>query len=200
MLGDPRFFHGRGPLTLADVAAAAGARLPDGAAGESMIRRPATLDAAGPDSVSFLENARYAEALASSRAGACLVRAADAPKAPPGMVALVCAQPYLAWARVLALFFPEPEMAEGSIDAGASVHPSAILGPGVRIAAGAVVSARAVLGRLSHRCSRLAQPRHPRRPCRDRPWRPHRPCRVRLRPGPCRLRERAAARPRPDRR
>jgi UDP-3-O-[3-hydroxymyristoyl] glucosamine N-acyltransferase len=152
MLGDPRFFHGRGPLTLADVAAAAGARLPDGAAGESMIRRPATLDAAGPDSVSFLENARYAEALASSRAGACLVRAADAPKAPPGMVALVCAQPYLAWARVLALFFPEPEMAEGSIDAGASVHPSAILGPGVRIAAGAVVSARAVLGRGSVIC------------------------------------------------
>ncbi|MCU0985424.1 MAG: UDP-3-O-(3-hydroxymyristoyl)glucosamine N-acyltransferase [Acetobacteraceae bacterium] len=149
MLGDPRFFDGRGPFTLAAVAAAAGARLPEGIAGEAIVRRPATLDAAGPDAVSFLENARYADALAASRAGACLVRAADAPKVPPGMVALVCAQPYLAWARVLALFFPEPRMAEGGIDATASVHPSALLGAGVRIAAGAVVSARAVIGRGS---------------------------------------------------
>lgn len=149
MLGDPRFFRSRGPFTLAEVAAAAGATLAAGEARARLIRRPATLDAAGPDAVSFLENARYAEALGASRAGACLVRAADAAKVPEAMVALVCAQPYLAWARVLALFFPEQEDAQGGIDPTALVHPAAVLGAGVRVAAGAVVSARAVVGRGS---------------------------------------------------
>jgi len=149
MLGDPRFFRGRGPFTLAEVAATAGAPIPDGTNGERLIRRPAALDAAGPDAVSFLENARYAAALAESRSGACLVRAADAARLPPHMTALVCAQPYLAWARVLALFFPDQEAPEGTIDTTASVHPAAILGAGVHIAAGAIVAARAVIGRGS---------------------------------------------------
>lgn len=146
MLGDPRFFTRRGPFTLAEVAAAAGATLPEGVDGTRPLRSPATLDAAGPDTVSFLENARYAAALATSRAGACLVRGADAAKVPHGTVALVCAQPYLAWARVLALFFPEAEQEVGAIDPAASVHPAAIIAGGVHIAAGAIVAARAVIG------------------------------------------------------
>jgi UDP-3-O-[3-hydroxymyristoyl] glucosamine N-acyltransferase len=161
MLGDPRFFTRRGPFTLAEVAARAGAAVPEGSDAARPIARPATLDAAGPDAVSFLENARYAGVLAASRAGACLVRPADAAKVPPGMAALVCAQPYLAWARVLALFFPDQGAGQGAdqggdqgaeaggIDPSASVHPTALLGAGVRIAAGAIVSARAVIGRLS---------------------------------------------------
>jgi UDP-3-O-[3-hydroxymyristoyl] glucosamine N-acyltransferase len=157
MLGDPRFFTRRGPFTLAEVAARAGAAVPEGSDAARPIARPATLDAAGPDAVSFLENARYAGVLAASRAGACLVRPADAAKVPPGMAALVCAQPYLAWARVLALFFPDQAGGQGGdqgseaggIDPSASVHPTALLGAGVRIAAGAIVSARAVIGRLS---------------------------------------------------
>lgn len=146
MLGDPRFFRGKGPFALGAVAEAAGAALPPEADPARPIRRPAPLDAAGPDAVSFLENSRYAEALASSRAGACLLRQADAAKAPPGMAALVCAQPYLAWARVLALFFPEPGLGEGRIEPGAMVDPAAVLGAGVRVAPGAVVRARAVIG------------------------------------------------------
>jgi UDP-3-O-[3-hydroxymyristoyl] glucosamine N-acyltransferase len=146
MLGDPRFFRGAGPQPLAAVATAAGAVLPAGVDGERTISRPATLDAAGPDDVSFLENARYAEALATSRAGACLLRDGDVAKAPPGMVALVCPQPYLAWARVLSLFFPEPAAGEGAIDPTARVHPAALIAAGVQVAAGAVIAARAVIG------------------------------------------------------
>jgi UDP-3-O-[3-hydroxymyristoyl] glucosamine N-acyltransferase len=134
---------------LAVIAEAAGATLPSGIDGERLIRRPSTLDAAGGDAVSFLENARYAEALATSRAGACLLREADAPKAPPGMVALICPAPYLAWARVLALFFPGDAAGEGEIDPTARVHPAAIIGAAVRVAAGAVIAARAVIGRGS---------------------------------------------------
>jgi UDP-3-O-[3-hydroxymyristoyl] glucosamine N-acyltransferase len=146
MLGDPRFFAGRGPFPLAAVAAAAGAAVPTGADGARLVRRPATLDAAGPDAVSFLETGRYAAQLTESRAGACLMRPNDAAKAPAGMVVLACDQPYLAWARVLALFFPAAASDGGGVAPGASVHPSAMLAAGVTVRAGAVVSARTVVG------------------------------------------------------
>lgn len=146
MLGDPRFFSARGPFRLDAVAAAAGAALPDGADAARLVRRPATLDAAGPDSVSFLENARYAPQLAESRAGACLMRPADAAKAPPGMIVLACDQPYLAWARVLALFFPEQASDGDGLSPAAEIHPAALLGAGVTVQAGAVIRARAAIG------------------------------------------------------
>jgi UDP-3-O-[3-hydroxymyristoyl] glucosamine N-acyltransferase len=146
MLGDPRFFAGRGPFRLDAVAEAAGAALPAGADAARPVRRPATLDAAGPDAVTFLENPRYARHLAESRAGACLMRPADAAKAPQGMTVLACEQPYLAWARVLALFFPDQACDGGGLAPGAEIHPAALLGPGVTVHAGAVVAARAVVG------------------------------------------------------
>jgi len=146
MLGDPRFFSGRGPFRLEEVAEAAGASLPEGADPARLVLRPATLDAAGPDSVSFLENKRYAGLLAGSRAGACLMRPADATKAPADMVVLACAQPALGWARVLALFFPAAARGGGGIAPGASVHEAAVLAAGVTLRDGAVVSARAVIG------------------------------------------------------
>jgi UDP-3-O-[3-hydroxymyristoyl] glucosamine N-acyltransferase len=145
VLGDPRFFAGTGALTLAEVARAAGVALPEGVDGGRLFHRPAPLDAAGPDDISFLENARYAATLAASRAGACLLRPADAAKAPPGMIVLASPNPYLAWARVLARFFAEMPAA-GTIDVTARVHPTALLGPGVTIAAGAVIGARAAIG------------------------------------------------------
>ena len=145
MLGDPRFFQGRGPFTLAEVARAAGADLPAGVEAAVTIARPAPLDAAGPDAVTFLEHRRYAARLAESRAGACLLRADDAARAPAGMVALVVREPTLAWARVLRLFFPEPPC-DGGIDPRAAVDPGALLGRGVAIRAFASVAARAAIG------------------------------------------------------
>lgn len=145
MLGDARFFSRKGPFTLAEIAAAVGASLPAGADPARLFARAAPLDAAAADSISFLENARYAAALAASRAGACLMREAEAAKAPPGMLVLACAQPYLAWARVLALFHPELA-APGLIDASARIDPSALLGPGVTVRPGAVIGARAAIG------------------------------------------------------
>jgi UDP-3-O-[3-hydroxymyristoyl] glucosamine N-acyltransferase len=145
MLGDARFFAREGPFTLAEIAAASGATLPAGADAARLFTRAAPLDAASPDAVTFLENSRYAASLAGSRAGACLMREAEAAKAPPGMLVLACPQPYLAWARVLALFHPdEPDAA--LIDASARIHPTALLAEGVTIRPGAVIGARSAIG------------------------------------------------------
>ncbi|WP_291295970.1 UDP-3-O-(3-hydroxymyristoyl)glucosamine N-acyltransferase [Elioraea sp.] len=145
MLGDARFFGQAGPFTLAEIAAATGAAIPAGTDPARRFLRAAPLDAATADSVSFLESARYAAALGASRAGACLMREADAAKAPAGMIVLACAQPYLAWARALGLFHPAAPAA-GTIDQAARIDPTARLGGDVTVRAGAVIGARALVG------------------------------------------------------
>lgn len=101
------------------------------------------LDDAGPDAVTFLANRSYRAALGGTRAGAVILREGDAEDCPVN--ALVAADPYLAYARVAALFDTRPVPSPG-IDAQASVHPEAALGDGVAVCAGAVVARGAVIG------------------------------------------------------
>lgn len=145
MIGDPRFFPGAGPFPLARLAEAAGAALGPDADPSRSIAGLAPLAAAGPDQITFLDNRRYLTALAGSRAGACILDPAHADHAPGGMALLLTAKPYLAWARVAALFHPPPVVVPG-LHPSATVAPDALLGPGVAVGPGAVIGARAVIG------------------------------------------------------
>jgi len=124
------------------------------------VRGVATLDAAGPDDLSFLTNVRYRQAAEASRAGAILVG--------PGVVVegrdlVVAAEPYLALAEILDRLHPEqPPPAGVSPDArieasatvgrGTTVGPFAVVGADARIGdrvvigAGVVIGDRSVLG------------------------------------------------------
>ena len=87
--GDPRFFARSGPHPLAAVAAAAGAEMAevpegDAAAAETLLHGIAPLQSAGPDDVSFLDNRRYADALAATQAGAVIVHPDMAGRVPAG--------------------------------------------------------------------------------------------------------------------
>jgi len=159
--GDARFFRRTGPHALARVAEVAlGEARGDPAA---LLRGVAPLQAAGPEQVSFLDNQRYAGLLAGTRAGAVLVRPEFAPQVPPGSSAIVLDDPYAGWARVAALFHPEPPPRPGrhpsavvaesaSVDASAEIGPLAVVGEGVeigprcRIGPGAVIGERVVIG------------------------------------------------------
>jgi UDP-3-O-[3-hydroxymyristoyl] glucosamine N-acyltransferase len=145
VIGDPRFFPRAGPFPLGRLAEATGATL----AGDADPARPiaglAPLPAAGPDRISFLDNRRYLPALAASRAGACILDPAHAGQAPPGMALLLTAQPYLAWARVAALFHPPADVRPG-IHPSATISPDALLGQGIAVGPGAVIGARAAIG------------------------------------------------------
>ncbi|MGC1409002.1 MAG: UDP-3-O-(3-hydroxymyristoyl)glucosamine N-acyltransferase [Acetobacteraceae bacterium] len=140
--GDPRFFDRSGPHSLEAVAAAAQAKAPPG---ELMLTGVAPLQTAGPGDVSFLDNRKYAAALAKTRAGAVIVHPDMADRVPPTAIAISAAEPYLAWARVAALLHPMPPVRPG-------VHPSAVLAadasidPGAEIGPLAVISARAQIG------------------------------------------------------
>lgn len=160
-IGDPRFFGRSGPHSLATIAAAAGATpAGDGARAFSGI---APLQTAGPGEVSFLDNRRYSDVLAGTRAGVVILHPDLAARAPAGCVTLLTTEPYLGWARVASLFHPPAPIRPGchpaawvapdaSVDPSAEIGPFACIeagaeiGPRCRIAAHAVVGAGVVLG------------------------------------------------------
>jgi UDP-3-O-[3-hydroxymyristoyl] glucosamine N-acyltransferase len=160
-LGNPRFFRRSGPYPLAVVASTA-----RGVADqvELLLEGVAPLQAAGPREVSFLDNRRYVSALDRTSAGAVIVHPDMAARVPSTAVSILTSEPYAAWARVAALFYPVPPPAPGIhpsaiVADGALVDPSAEIGPlcvieanaeigpGCRIGPCAVIGSGVVLGR-----------------------------------------------------
>ena len=138
---DPNFFRRTGPHPFAAVAAAAGVEVGQG----PLIHGVAALQTAGPAEVSFLDNRQYAPLLDTTRAGAVIVHPTMASRVPPGTTAIVTSEPYLAWARVAALFHPLPPAVPG-VHVSAVVDPSADVDPSAEIGPCAVIGARAFIG------------------------------------------------------
>jgi UDP-3-O-[3-hydroxymyristoyl] glucosamine N-acyltransferase len=105
----------------------------------------APLQAAGKAEISFLHNRKYLPALAQTGAGAVIVTADYAARVPADTVALVVADPHVAWAHVAGLFHPVAPVQ-------AAIHPSAVIDPTAQVHASAdiaplaVIGARAVIG------------------------------------------------------
>jgi len=102
----------------------------------------APLDGAGPRSLSFLSNPRYAPQLAGTHAGAVILGpGVDG----PGCAVLRVPDAYLAFARALEIF-DRPLLPPEGIDAGARLASSAVVGEGARVAAGVHVGENARIG------------------------------------------------------
>jgi UDP-3-O-[3-hydroxymyristoyl] glucosamine N-acyltransferase len=142
---------------LGDIAKRLGGELIGDAAHE--VQRIAPLETAQADAIGFLSNPRYAAQLAASKAGCVIVGPAMRDAAAARGAAIVCADPYLAFARLTRWWAaasrrePVPGVhasavvEEGAvIDPTASVGALAFVGRGARIAAGAVVGAQAHVG------------------------------------------------------
>jgi UDP-3-O-[3-hydroxymyristoyl] glucosamine N-acyltransferase len=102
-----------------------------------------TLEDGGEGDIAFLANPRYRKHLAGARVSAVLLREAD--RAACSCNVLICRDPYLAYARVAALLYPEPAVA-GGIHPAAVVAPGAAVDPTAWIGAGAVVEDGARIG------------------------------------------------------
>lgn len=156
--------RGRG-LSVAEIAALTGAPAPAGAAGERRIVNIAALDRAGPRDLAFHDHRSSAAAAGATHAGACLTGAALAADLPPGVSALVVAEPYRAFVAAARALFPhELRPSSAYRDAGAQgvqgahvdptarleegvvIEPGAVIGPRVGIGAGSVIAANAVIG------------------------------------------------------
>ena len=172
-MAEASFFPRAEPLSVADIAALARIDVPHGACGTATISGAAPLETAGPDDLVYMDNAKYAEVLGSTRAGACLVSKRFAGRVPAGTVALVTPQPYEAFAQALARLYPSamrPLSGFGAagVSPGSSVHPTArlehnvtvdpgaVIGPEAEIGSGTVIGAHAVIGpqvRIGRDCS-----------------------------------------------
>jgi UDP-3-O-[3-hydroxymyristoyl] glucosamine N-acyltransferase len=142
LTGDRRFFQRTGPHTLAAVVDAAaiegqGAEAPPR---RLMLHRIAPLAAATQEDVSFcLNNRKYLPALAATNAAAVIVHPSMQDRVPASAVAIVAADPLVAWARVAALFHPMAPVKPG-------IHPSAVIADSAQIDPTVEIGALAVVG------------------------------------------------------
>jgi UDP-3-O-[3-hydroxymyristoyl] glucosamine N-acyltransferase len=124
------------------------AEISPGADGGVTFSDVAPLEEACHSDISFLDNRKYVEAFARSKAGACVVAPAMANRAPQGMALLLSSDPYRAYAKIAQAFYPPPVYPVG-VHPQAVVDPSAKLGAGCHIGPGAVVEAKAEIGARS---------------------------------------------------
>ena len=106
-----------------------------------------TLESAGPEAITFLANPKYAAKVAETSAGAVLMVPGGERF---GRTAILVANPYLGFAKLLTLFYTAPHNAVGVLP-GANVSATATIGedtsiyPGVCVGRNVVVGSRTVL-------------------------------------------------------
>ncbi|MBV9115023.1 MAG: UDP-3-O-(3-hydroxymyristoyl)glucosamine N-acyltransferase [Hyphomicrobiales bacterium] len=170
---DPVFFKPAADLTLGEVATLVGASSLALEYGQKPVRGLAALDRAKSDELTFLENPHYLEALAGSRALACLVAEKHVARVPGEVIALVVKDPYHSFARVAAAMFPSALRLSSAcgtqgvspsshvdpaarLETGVTVDPGAVIGPDAEIGSGTLIAANAVIGpsvRIGRDCS-----------------------------------------------
>ncbi|MFN9747498.1 MAG: UDP-3-O-(3-hydroxymyristoyl)glucosamine N-acyltransferase [Betaproteobacteria bacterium] len=146
-----------GPVRLGELAQHLGGQLRGDA--DALVDRLGPLETADAQTLSFLANPRYQAQLAATRAGCVIVAPALADVAAARGAALVCDDPYHAFARLTQWWaartrrpavpgvHPSAVVEEGArIDASASVGPLCFIGRGARIAAGAVLGPQCHVG------------------------------------------------------
>jgi UDP-3-O-[3-hydroxymyristoyl] glucosamine N-acyltransferase len=121
--------------SLSDLSARFGLELRGDA--EHRVDGVGTLADAGPGQVSFLANPSYRRQLPGTRAGAVILKPADAGDCPTNC--FVADDPYLAYARLAGLFDPRPVPAPG-------IHPTAAVAASARIGRDVAIGAQAVVG------------------------------------------------------
>jgi UDP-3-O-[3-hydroxymyristoyl] glucosamine N-acyltransferase len=170
---EPLFHPHPQGLTAREIADLTGAAPSAGGDLDRRVSGIAALDQAGPSDLTFLDNPKYADQLASTCAGICFARGRFAGQAPARVTVLIAREPYRAFTVVAQALFPDalrPSSLFGAeaIAPGAFVHPSArlergttvdpgaVVGPRVEIGAGSVIGPGAVIGpdvRIGRSCS-----------------------------------------------
>jgi len=162
-MAQPTFFATPPVSTLAEIAALAGLQLDDPAHAGRVIRAVASLDEAGPMHLSFFDNLKYADQLAATKAGACIVSPRFAARVPTHVAVARAAKPFHAFVTVArelnrdalrpqswfgvegiapsAIIDPTARLEDGVV-----VDPLSVIGQGVEIGTGTVIGAGVVIG------------------------------------------------------
>jgi UDP-3-O-[3-hydroxymyristoyl] glucosamine N-acyltransferase len=162
-LAEFSFFSATEGLSVADIAALTGAKPYAGADLGRRLTGIAPIDEAEPGDLAFLKDTKFADALASTKAGAVLTSERFARHAPAHVAVLCVDKPYDAFVMVARqLYRPalRPTSAFGTIGIApnAAVHPTAeigdgvtidpfaVIGPSAKVGSGSLIGAHAVIG------------------------------------------------------
>jgi UDP-3-O-[3-hydroxymyristoyl] glucosamine N-acyltransferase len=162
-MGKRGFFERPSGLTVAQIVSLTGAELRGATQLAHLIRDIAPLELAGPNDLTFIESNKYADTLATTRAGACLMPERFESRAPDHLIVLRTPEPYRAFVAVHTELYPQslrPASLFEVVDIapGATIHPSArlereiaidpgvVIGPRAEIGSGTIVAANAVIG------------------------------------------------------
>jgi len=110
--------------------------------GSVLISGLGTLETAGPEFITFMANPKYAAKVAETSAGAVLMSPGGERY---GRTAIEVANPYLAFAKLLTLFYTKPHEAVGVLP-GANVSDTAKIGEETSIYPGASIGKNVTLG------------------------------------------------------
>jgi UDP-3-O-[3-hydroxymyristoyl] glucosamine N-acyltransferase len=162
-MGNRRFFDRPSGLTVAEIVSLTGAEFSDAAALTQLITDVAPIDLAGPSDLTFVEGNKYADALAATRAGVCLMPPRFKGQPPEGLVVLRTEKPYRAFVAVHRTLYPQSlrpaslfesdgisERATihptARLESDVTVDPGAVIGPRAEIGSGSIIAANAVIG------------------------------------------------------
>jgi UDP-3-O-[3-hydroxymyristoyl] glucosamine N-acyltransferase len=107
----------------------------------AQVHRIAPLESATADAIAFLSNPLYQQQLANSKAGCVIVGPTLRNEAAARGAAIVCVDPYLAFARLTQWW-----KASSRAPTSPGVHPSAVIEPGAVIAKDSSIGAMAYIG------------------------------------------------------
>jgi UDP-3-O-[3-hydroxymyristoyl] glucosamine N-acyltransferase len=162
-MAQPTFFEQPPWSTLAEIAALTKAHLVDASRGGQQVRGLASLDEAGPMHLTFFDNLKYADQLAATNAGACVVSARFEADVPAHVAVLRAAQPFREFVKIARELYSgalRPQSWFGiagiapsaiidstaHLEDGVIVDPLAVIGPNVEIGTGTVIGSGAVIG------------------------------------------------------
>ena len=138
-----------------DFSAAELAKFLDGkviGSSEAVVNSIASLDCASPNQLSHLSSRQYQKSLTATNAGVVILHERDVQLLPVSSVGIVVSNPYLAYARVTALFDRRHKHSVAGIHESAlihesaSVHESSFIGFCVEVGAETIIDAGAVIG------------------------------------------------------
>ena len=147
---DARFFLTLDALSVSALAKQIGGTLLRG--GDDLITGVAPLATADGQSVAFLSNRKFADALAVTSAGCVIISESAVDLAPPTAAVIVSREAQAAWARAAATLH-RPIVLEQSAavsdvceDNSVGLAPGVVLGAGSRIGRGSQIGANTVIG------------------------------------------------------
>ena len=144
-MAQPVFFEQPPSSTLAEIAALTKACLADASQGGRKLTGLASLDEAGPMHLTFFDNLKYADQLASTKAGACLVNERFEASVPAHVAVLRADHPFREFVKIARQLYSDA-LRPQSWFGNAGIAASAVIDPTARLEDGVIVDPLAVIG------------------------------------------------------